>query len=106
MIESLLAHDNVISDSKDDFGQTFLFLAVYQGHEWPLKARKPSANDGLHSHILLNYQMQFMLLEQQNKRRILMARKSGRMLDAVEKLLKDKDIDLNLKNNNGRTVLM
>lgn len=109
MIESLLAHDNVIPDSRDDFGQTPLFLALCQGYERPLEVRKPAANDGSHSHALLDYQAQLMLLEQQNKRRLLLARREREkisMLEAVEKLLKNKDIDLNLKDNNGQTVLL
>ena len=100
-VKLLLASDNVNSNSKDNSGCTPLLLAIDRSCLLPV--RKANVRP---TSTLLDYQMQLMLLEQQYKRRLLLARINSNLRDAVVKqLLATDDVDPDLKNNNGQTPL-
>jgi hypothetical protein len=101
---------------KDGYGRTPLWMAVGSGCIAP---------SGKSDHFLLDYQLQLMLLEQQNKKRLLMARQEqsdtdgalainqarapaepGEIYEAIIKLLLDKGADIEAKNNGGTTPLL
>ena len=100
-VKLLLASDNVNSNSKDNSGCTPLLLAIDRSCLLPVRKAnfRPTST-------LLDYQMQLMLLEQQNIRRLLLARINSNLRDAVVKqLLATDDVDPDLKNNDGQTPL-
>ena len=102
VVSLLLSKDNVDPNSKDNSGWTPLLLAF--GQECSLPVRKAVMTNS----ALMDYQTQLMLLEQQNKRRLFMARigSNNRFKEAIVKqLLARDDVDPDLKNYNGQTPL-
>ena len=106
IVKLLLETGKVAVDSKDKDGRTPLLWAK-EGMRW-----FPGQSQG--NHALQDYQMQLMLLEQQNKKRLLMARQEQDNMveldsisyEAVVKLLLDTgEVDVNWKDKDGRTPL-
>ena len=103
MVSLLLARGEVDPNSKDNSGRTPLLLAV--GHECLLPVRRAVVTGS----ALMDYQMQLMLLEQQNKRRLLMARIGSNNESqevVVKQLLARDDVDPNSNDNSGQTPLL
>ena len=97
IVSLLLSKDNVDSNSKDNCGSTPLLLAM--GQEYLLPVRKA---DIVTNSALKDYQLQLILLEQQNKKRLLMARMNSNIEFReviVKQLLARDDVDSETKNN-------
>jgi ankyrin repeat protein len=78
VVKLLLAEDGVDPDPKNDYGMTPLSLAVSNGHEAVVKSLQATGKVGpwikhVRDYALCDYQTQFMIFEQQDKRRILKA---------------------------------
>ncbi|OAA71494.1 Pfs, NACHT and Ankyrin domain protein [Cordyceps fumosorosea ARSEF 2679] len=92
-------------DSQDNHSRSpLLWVAKYAEaiHPFGMTAQNSS------SHALLDPQMQLMLLEQQNKKRLMMARQENyglRPQQRIVKLLLEKGANVNAKDNEGRTPL-
>ncbi|KAF2685037.1 hypothetical protein K458DRAFT_430639 [Lentithecium fluviatile CBS 122367] len=135
VVKLLLDTGKVDVDAKDHNGrQTPLWRAAGNGHEAVVKLlldtgkidvdaeyssgrillsrakeemRLPESK-GRQNHALQDYQMQLMLLEQQNKKRLLMARQDqyGAAHEAIVKLLLQiGKVDVDSRDNSGRTPL-
>ena len=106
IVKLLLETGKVAVDSKDKDGRTPLLWVKEE------MRRFPGQSQG--NHALQDYQMQLMLLEQQNKKRLLMARQEldnmaeldSISYEAVVKLLLDTGkVDVDCKDRDGRTPL-
>ena len=109
VVSLLLARDDVDPNSKDEDGWTPLLLAM--GQECLLPVRKTDIVtrkvDVVTNHALMDYQIQLMLLEEQNKRRLLITRMDSDQsrVAVLKKLLARDDVDLDYKNNTSQTPL-
>ncbi|MCJ1242239.1 hypothetical protein MMC14_010246 [Varicellaria rhodocarpa] len=111
-IVQLLLAQNANVATEDNIGMTpFLWIMGIcgdYGHTPPyisplVVTKEPNGN-----HAFLDWQMQLMLLEQQNKKRLLIARSQGTLDDRVNiiQLMLAKDAKLNAKKNDGKTALI
>ena len=108
-IVQLLLAQNANVDTEDNAGMTpFLWIIGIYASTLPYVS-PIELND---NKALLNYQMHLMLLKQQNKKRLLLARFDSRpdgTLDdrmAIIQSMLAKDAKLNAKRNDGKTALM
>jgi ankyrin repeat protein len=101
VVKLLLAEDGVDPDSKNIYGRTPLLLAETMGHGAVAKLLlatgkvDPDFKDN-ENHPLQDYQMQLMLLEQQNKRRLCEA--------LVEQCWHDRDLNSRIRRREGGRV--
>ncbi|KAJ6789033.1 hypothetical protein PWT90_07832 [Aphanocladium album] len=145
VVERLIATEKLDLDSKDKEGQTALSWAAANNHEDIIKLLLATARVNLESQDnhsrtpllravkyakqqiemmdkgslpLQDYQMQFMLLEQQNKKRLMLARQENHVqrplqrtcgptakFDNVVKMLLEKGANVDARDSDGRTPL-
>ncbi|KAF1957574.1 ankyrin, partial [Byssothecium circinans] len=104
VVKLLLDTGKINIDSKDQSGRTPLSWAAGDAYTITHKAQ-PDVNG---NHALQDYQMQLMLLEQQNKKRLLIARMNQDnqdMVAVVKLLLEVGKANVVLKDNHERTPL-
>jgi ankyrin repeat protein len=101
VVKILLDTGNVDVDSKDQSGRTPLSWAAGNAYA-VMHDTQPNVSG---NHALQDYQMQLMLLEQQNKKRLLRARRNQDMVTVVELLLKVGKANVVLTDNHERTPL-
>ncbi|KAM3510890.1 hypothetical protein MY11210_005493 [Beauveria gryllotalpidicola] len=114
VVKLLLATEGVNPDSQDNHSRTPLLWVAKSAGAMPQIGMTAQGNS---KHSLQNYQTQLMLLEQQNKKR-LMARKEQhtprpqqhawwkvQKFDTIVKMLLEKGANIDAKDNDGRTAL-